>query len=580
MTRDTPTGSACSTSAAPPSVAAGAVLLGCAVTLIVHGYQFGQSNHSVYLIDALRKADPALLANDWFYTQTLQYHSAFGWLSAALIEVGALRAGFLAIYAAMVLTMHVSWRSIVRAIGGDERAYLLAVVLYYLSAGGIGLGTYQFLQDSAVLASNVANVAMLAGVAALIGARWLPAGLAMGVAALFHLNHAVVCALIWTAFSAHVNRMDSRAWLARGYLAGSALAVAGCLANVIPAAMAKLGHAQHLPLNEFVDLYVMLRHPHHYAPLALPWPIWLAFTFWIPWSVAAWWSWPTDASTAAPRRRATFLLACFVGLIAVSVVFAGVWYVSETLVQLSLLRFSPFAHLLMVSFSAVMLARVRALVWALPACIAVAVTVMLVSPYQELIRARLSSAGAMVAMCAAPATLPWLTRRRLLFPAGVLVIAGVLALWPFVTGLTRPTITPDRDYLALCAWARDPANTSTDAVFLVPPYEEDFRWHARRAIVVNWKSVPQLSGELPEWRDRLSAVLGWANLDPLPRGAYLATVAAMRERYDRVPTDALLSAAKRYGARYLLATRDLGPAFRQRRAGPAFGRFLLYDLSR
>src|SRR4051794_41380200 len=57
-----------------------AVAFACALTLCVQGYQFGQSNHTVYLLDPLRRAHPELLKNDWFTTQTLQYHALFGLL--------------------------------------------------------------------------------------------------------------------------------------------------------------------------------------------------------------------------------------------------------------------------------------------------------------------------------------------------------------------------------------------------------------------------------------------------------------------------------------------------------------------
>ena len=52
-----------------------AVLFGVVMSLCVEGYQFGKSNHTVYLLDALRKTQPQLLANDWFTTQTLRSRS-------------------------------------------------------------------------------------------------------------------------------------------------------------------------------------------------------------------------------------------------------------------------------------------------------------------------------------------------------------------------------------------------------------------------------------------------------------------------------------------------------------------------
>src|SRR5687768_8462856 len=64
-----------------------AVAFGVALTLSMQGYQFGRSNHTVYLIDALRHTSPHLLGNDWFATQTLHYHAAFGLLTRALMKL-------------------------------------------------------------------------------------------------------------------------------------------------------------------------------------------------------------------------------------------------------------------------------------------------------------------------------------------------------------------------------------------------------------------------------------------------------------------------------------------------------------
>jgi hypothetical protein len=87
----------------------------------------------------------------------------------------------------------------------------------------------------------------------------------------------------------------------------------------------------------------------------------------------------------------------------------------------------------------------------------------------------------------------------------------------------------------LYAWVQQ--SSPEDAVFLVPPDLENFRLHARRAIVVDWKSTPIVPEELLEWRDRIlaisgadavgsrrEAVQGYATIDA-------ARLAALGERY-------------------------------------------------
>src|SRR5688500_4207667 len=188
-----------------------AVLLGVVITLAIRGYQFGESNHTVYLIPALRANDPSLLANDWWATETLQYHGLFTHLSAALMRWRIIEPAFLVGYLALAILLHLAWLRLTLAVGGSASAYLLSVVLYYASAGGVGLGMYTFLQDSAFLPSNVANVAMLWGICFWITGKHAPSGVAFGVAAMFHLNHAIVAGMLWVALIVwSVIRKDAR----------------------------------------------------------------------------------------------------------------------------------------------------------------------------------------------------------------------------------------------------------------------------------------------------------------------------------------------------------------------------------
>src|SRR5688572_30544705 len=73
-----------------------AVAIGTLITLVVSGYQFGRGNHTVYLLEGLRIADPTLFRNDWFVTSTLQYHAVFSWFTAMMMRLGLLEPAFLA----------------------------------------------------------------------------------------------------------------------------------------------------------------------------------------------------------------------------------------------------------------------------------------------------------------------------------------------------------------------------------------------------------------------------------------------------------------------------------------------------
>jgi hypothetical protein len=510
-----------------------AVLLGCALTLAIHGYRFGEGNHTIYLLDALRRAHPELLGNDWFVTRTLQYHAVFGWVSQKLIERGAIEPAFLAGYVLLVAILHGAWLGIVRALGGGRGAYVVSLVLYYASAAGTGLGMYQLLQDSSFLPSNVANVAMLWAVYLWIRGRFPASGACVGVAALFHLNFAVVGAVMWVVLCAWEGYTPKRTTLppalslstgrGRAVALGSVLALGPAMVNIFMAASAKLQRSGSMPLGEFVDLYVRLRHPHHYDPSSWPVALWVSFLWPIPIAV-----WTLRRPAGDPSRGAWQVLAFMLVLQVIAIFGAGAWYVSESLVQMSLYRFSIFAQLL--------------------SCIAVALLVVARLPRRAVIVVAGAVCAMMIAVCA---------------------VRG-----PFFGAFVMPG--DDSEYLAVCDWARQ--NTPVDSVLLVPPGESSMRLRGQRAIVVNFKAVPQLSGELPEWRDRLRAVLALDDLRSLLRG-YTQTLRAVDERYAARSTDQLLAAARAYDARFIVVPHRFQGRDEPR---PIFsspnGRYFVYDL--
>ncbi len=137
-----------------------------------------------------------------------------------------------------------------------------------------------------------------------------------------------------------------------------------------------------------------------------------------------------------------------------------------------------------------------------------------------------------------------------------------------------PTGADPPDYLAVCRYARD--HTPIDAVFVVPPNEQEFRLEARRAIVINFKGVPQFSGELGDWSKRLAHVLDLPDLHSLPH-RFDRTLDAIGQRYDDLSAEHFWSTARRFEARYVVTTRAVSfpaPAKLIFESGP----YHLYDL--
>jgi hypothetical protein len=586
-----------------------AVLFGVVMSLCVEGYQFGKSNHTVYLLDALRKTQPDLLANDWFTTQTLQYHAVFGFLTSSFYKLGIVEPAFLVGYLALATMFHLGWYILVIRAGGGQMTYLLSLLLFYLSAGGFGLGMYQFLQDGSFLPSNVANVALLWAIVMWVHGRFGWAGFAVGVAGLFHLNHAIVGIGLWGAMVAWETWRPTRPEASRTmshWLIGTALALVSSAINIALALRAKMTRSSGMPLAEFVDLYVRLRHPHHYDPSTWPLALWACFLWPIP---LAWFAarlrppadaltddiaiaHPTPEQTRFARAQASRFFLLFCGLLIVALLGAGVFYVSESLVQMSLYRFSIYPKLLSCIGVAYLVCDSGRVPRVTSRIIAVGVSLLLVIALsllrlfagrtaQNVIWQQPGPIGLFVALCCGVALYELsrvrASRQSLLHPIAIAALLAVLGLgWGRWMGFDFGyTPQPHPDLVTMCEYVRNPRNTPVDATFLVSPSDETFRFSAQRAIVVNFKAVPQLSGELAVWRKRLCDVLDLPRLTDLPR-PYNATVVAMDKRYNALPDAHLAQVAEVYGARYILTRHRMGHDWDDKFVFGS-GEYVLYD---
>jgi hypothetical protein len=169
-------------------------------------------------------------------------------------------------------------------------------------------------------------------------------------------------------------------------------------------------------------------------------------------------------------------------------------------------------------------------------------------------------------------------RNVLNIATSVLFVSLIIVGWNKWIGLTFLMEKTDPDYVAIAEYAK--SDTPIDAIFLVPPDESDFRLRAQRAIVVNFKAVPQLGSELAEWAQRLRDVLGVTNLQKqLPHG-FDKIGPAMRAIYKQRTGDELFAAARKYDARYVIATHHLEPQYDPQLIQTAGEKYFLYDLTR
>lgn len=574
-----------------------AVAFGMVMLLCLRGYQFGHSNHNVYLIDALYKAsDHRLLANDWFTTQTYQYHAFFGLFTEWLIRLHLEESGFLIGYVTLAFLMNLAWYRLVLRLGGTRMTYLISLLLFYVAAAGVGLGVFEFMQDSSFLPSNIANVAMLWALYLWTCKKWAWGGAWMALAGIFHLHHALVGAGLWVSLCLWL-MIDSRRetgsflrpMLNRGMLIGTALAVIPGSINVGIAILGALHQSQSMNLAHFVELYCQMRHPHHYFPRSWPIVLWISFFWAFP---LTWWAWrihnrvrftalrsplsPPQHETDFAWQQAARIFLLLTIAIFIAIIFAGIFFVSQDLIQLSLFRFGIYLKL----FSSIATAwllynsgifkrwHVRILLMSVVTMLAVILAGLTIvarihpdglKPLVWLAGYTMDHRGAIglfVILCAILAVYeliyarPFRWGQDLLHAGGAFALVLVLVIsWGRWLGVNS---LPDDDsaYLQVCQWVR--TNTPTGAIFMVPPDEQSFRVHGERAIVVNIKGIPQLSGEMVDWEQRLRDVLDMQKIESLRGTTLQDTLDAVRIAYDHVPPDHMLAMARKYNCQYVL----------------------------
>jgi hypothetical protein len=432
---------------------------------------------------------------------------------------------------------------------------------------------------------------MLAGLALWIRRRPALAGLALGISALFHLNYTVVAIGGWCGLVA-LSMSDARSprWRPspKTLMLGTLLLLAGATPNLIHAIPAALQQRRAgMSLQEFILLYVRIRHPHHYEPAAWSALEWLAFCWPIPLAVLVFRSWLNsgnrgdDEGVAYARREMIRIYGGFSLTLLIAMIGAGIWYFSIALIQLSLYRFSVYVHLFGCIAAAYVLCdrlglrqqRLAAILAAFGGAVALATAAVVIAAFHmsdtndswawfhRVVAGGLIGLAALslvpAAIAALRAAVPRVWQQRL-------CLAGIIAML-LLLGLRRghwrgTNYVPDcsGDQIAVCNWVRE--NTPVDAIFLISPGDQIFRLHAQRAIVVNFKAPPQLASELPQWRDRLQDVLDMPNLAPLTRfGGDVQW--HLDEVYDAAPDDARFAAARKYAATYILLSHRLPPKY-------------------
>ncbi|MDR9404111.1 MAG: DUF6798 domain-containing protein [Halothece sp. Uz-M2-17] len=131
------------------------------------------------------------------------------------------------------------------------------------------------------------------------------------------------------------------------------------------------------------------------------------------------------------------------------------------------------------------------------------------------------------------------------------VIQGKESYDSFITLRQFPSepqmVTPE--WKEMCYWIRE--NTKPNERFISHPLEEiTFTWLSERATVVKYKFVPPVSSAVSEWYNRLNDLSGDIDITEIKEKEELQT--ALREGYDHLSTQQVLSLMEKYQANYLV----------------------------
>lgn len=473
------------------------------------GFNYGIGNHNTYLLHALRRVDPAILASDWLAAHSQDTHPVFTWIAALLMGMDG--SGWLVALAnvATIIAGSVAVYLIIRELSGDR----LALPIYLLVSAFVGVGsTYSvsgsFMYSMTIQASTVAAVGYLYAILFFVRQRYLISGLWLAAACAFHANFLV---LAFPLFGLAHLFMGRRSLLPR--LAAQLIPSLVPLALMLPML---LGHASSVDAEQARYIYQYVMSPQHYVPMTFLTEF-VVYYAWCGLGLLVGWRVMTDSESTRALRALwlTTILLVSVASLLTTVVFVPV------VSQLYFWRLAPYTVLMSQAFAAIALVKVLTGETSVSARSQVllflgsAVLIWLTFRYHYG-EFRFLQYGLLIALAAAYLARSWIAKFA---PArsrtwGLTVVAGV---WVVAAVIPASQVAQRSNLIAglpvdeqeLYDWARFTGDT---VLFLTPPDLHNFRFNARRAIVMDTKSTPTDPEGLLEWYRRAEIVSGTSDV--------------------------------------------------------------------
>ena len=574
-----------------------------AAVVLIKGYQFPHANHWMEVPALMHSLDPAAFAGDFYATQMGGFspRTYYFWVVEGLLHLGlSVPDAYFAIFLPCCLSFLLGALAIGRLFGNALVPGMLLFLLLTVdngTLGHVGLLAHTGEERPSLVPFVVALAFVIWGLHACFQRRWVLGYGLFGIGALFQILVGFLPGLLFAPIVAY------DAWNARQptrVILPALLLGAGVGAVFVPMALTGTTGTGRLDDSEFVYLYAVVRHPHHLLPSSWGGLRWLNFGGHCLGGLLL----IAAATRLEIRRRLELAFLVVFTLLLLAVQYVGTELIPSALVtKLQLSRATPFSQFATLIGAALVGDRMLRGRRQIPGAVllllclwlprgGLALPILGVSvwldcsadrPASRSMRLGLEAATLLVLLwqhvdlpwqhplqdalvllalalaCNLPwilgnSPVPWVSGR--VAPVALALLAGLVAtgsaasLWPHSDLNRRVNLNevPDSDEVRLAR--RFAQRAPHGATVLVPPHLGHFKYHAQRAVVVDFKNFPYTDAGIVGWRDRMSAVFG----EPMsPRTSWRGNMLRLWAR--RHPSK-LLRVAREHGAEFLLTHDD------------------------
>jgi hypothetical protein len=545
--------------------------LGGLLLLFKIPYGFETNDQFQYLLLPYRSIYEAFLVNDWFTWHTSHYHLTFSWLIRGLHAVFGPNLFPIAVFGLhFVVLMGIAYA--VLSLARAMRCHWIAacfslLVVAFIRKSGIG---ETVVNHGVLLPSDMALPLFLLGLAHWIEKNPLKTGLYLGLAGFIHANFAIL---------GPMTVMVPELWrIAKTREVRPTLKMAGLFALLAsPTLIATISAflaADAAP--EALSILFFVRSPHHYDPqLANSSDIYYVVTV-VVLGIQLW------LAKVDGHRRHTSILLSLVATQLLAVIATAThqpflvrlffWRLSIPLVLLCTVAvgqsfvtafqskrvvdwlYALSAVAIIASFAAggsitiVPQLALKGFGWMLPAVVSLLLCVIVkwipVNAFRRVRPLLVAVPLLLVVMVSEPISVVAERHGLDWHKAG--------KSWGAFYKVDENRIVGRRRHKAIYRWISE--NVPNDAVFLIPPGNNDFRFTAKRAAFVDWKCCPMKGEEILEWKRRMLAAMGTKTFPA--KGYRLYSVS--NKRYLSRSLSSLAATARREGITHILAKTQRG----------------------